>query len=97
MAACSGRPWATDWPKPGKLREARRKASWSLVKMVAVLWDKGAKDPALRLEAPWNYALRDSAFHLHCTYPRWGFINADDEAAVCPAHSHLVVQSWLRQ
>lgn len=73
---------------------ARSKAQGLMVfgEMVAVLWDKGAKDAALQLEALWNGALHHRAFHLHCAYPRWGFINADDEVAVCAAHSHLVVQ-----
>lgn len=63
--------------------------------MVSVLWDDGKKEAALELEALWNDALNDRAFHLHCAYPRWGFINDGDEsglAAVCHAHSHVLVQ-----
>lgn len=57
--------------------------------MVAVLWDQGNKRGALELEALWNDALNDRAFHLHCAYPRSGFINGDEEA-VCRSHSHVV-------
>jgi len=61
--------------------------------MVAVLWDEGKKEAALEVEALWNDALNDRAFHLHCAYPRSGFINPADDAglaAVCQAHSHVV-------
>ncbi len=63
--------------------------------MVSVLWDQGKKKAALELEALWNDALNERAFHLHCAYPRWGFINDGDEsgmASVCHAHSHVLVQ-----
>jgi hypothetical protein len=63
--------------------------------MVAVLWDQGQKQAALELEAIWNDALNDRTFHLHCAYPRWSFINDGDDsglAAVCHAHSHVLVQ-----
>jgi hypothetical protein len=58
--------------------------------MVAVLWDQGRKEAALELEELWNHALLDQAFHLHCAYPRRGFINQADEVAVCSVHSHVV-------
>jgi hypothetical protein len=60
--------------------------------MVSVLWDEGKKDAALQLEALWNDALRERAFHLHCAYPRLGFINDGDETAVCGAHTHVLLQ-----
>jgi hypothetical protein len=62
--------------------------------MVAVLWEQGNKQAALELEALWNEALSSSAFHLHCAYPRWDFMNTADEAAiteVCNIHSHVLV------
>jgi len=58
--------------------------------MVAVLWDQGNKEAALRLEALWNAALHDRTFHLHCAYPRWLFKNDSDITAVCSAHSHVL-------
>jgi len=60
--------------------------------MVAVLWSRGEKEAALKLENMWNDLLSDRAFHLHCAYPRSAFAAAEDEAAVCSAHSHLVMQ-----
>jgi hypothetical protein len=63
--------------------------------MVAVLWEQGNKAAALALEELWNDVLNDRAFHLHCAYPRWTFVNDGDEtglAAVCHAHSHVLVQ-----
>jgi hypothetical protein len=62
--------------------------------MVAVLWEQGKKQAALELEALWNESLNDRAFHLHCAYPRLPFISGKDEkgyAAVCEAHSHIMV------
>lgn len=74
-------------------RKAARSKSQGLMvfgEMVSVLWDEGKKDAALQLEALWNEALNDRAFHLHCAYPRWGFVNEGDVAAVCRSHSHVV-------
>ncbi len=57
--------------------------------MVAVLWDEGNKRGALELESMWNDALKERAFHLHCAYPRSGFVNGDVDA-VSQLHSHVV-------
>lgn len=70
--------------------------------MVAVLWDKGNKEAALELEKLWNDALSTRAFHLHCAYPRWSFIddpNGLGLAAVCQAHSHVLnsTDSWMQR
>jgi hypothetical protein len=58
--------------------------------MVAVLWDEDKKIAALELEKLWNNALNQRAFHLHCAYPRSGFVNHTDLDAVCVAHSHVL-------
>jgi len=61
--------------------------------MVAVLWEQDKKEAALELEALWNETLNQSAFHLHCAYPRLPFTSAQDDqgyAAVCQAHSHVI-------
>jgi hypothetical protein len=58
--------------------------------MVAVLWEEGNREAALHLEELWNEALSDRAFHLHCAYPRSGFVNDLDEHAVCSRHSHTI-------
>ena len=62
--------------------------------MVAVLWDEGNREAALRLEKMWNDALNSRAFHLHCAYPRWIFKTdeKDEEmASICHTHSHVLV------
>lgn len=76
-----------------KARKTARSRAQGLTvfgEMVAVLWDEGKKDAALQLEALWNDVLNDRAFHLHCAYPRRGFINESDQASVCSTHSHVV-------
>ena len=64
--------------------------------MVALLWEAGNRDGALELEALWNDAMNDSAFHLHCAYPRRCFSAHDGDqhtfADVCSSHSHIVIQ-----
>lgn len=57
--------------------------------MVAVLWEEGKKDAALQLEALWNDALNDRAFHLHCAYPQ-AILTDGDFAAISVAHTHIV-------
>ena len=77
----------------GKVRKAACSKALGLTvfgEMVAILWNTGRKAAALRLEDLWNDTLQYGAFHLHCAYPRGGFINEDDEAAVCRTHSHVV-------
>ncbi len=58
--------------------------------MVALLWQDGQKDAALQLEELWNATLRDSAFHLHCAYPRQLFESASELAAVHNTHTHII-------
>jgi MEDS: MEthanogen/methylotroph, DcmR Sensory domain len=73
-------------------RESSKSSAQGLTvfgEMVAVLWDEGKKEGALELEALWNEALNDRSFHLHCAYPRAGFI-AGEEAQVCNVHSHML-------
>lgn len=74
-------------------RNAARSKSQGLTvfgEMVTVLWDEGKKKAAFELERLWNDVLHDRAFHLHCAYPRMGFVNDHDLAAVCSSHSHVV-------
>jgi hypothetical protein len=59
--------------------------------MVGVLWDEGNNAGALAVERLWNDILNETAFHLHCAYPRALF--AEDEAGmtnICESHSHVV-------
>lgn len=58
--------------------------------MVSVLWEEGNRKGALALEGLWNDLLNDTAFHLHCAYPRSLF--SQDEAGmvnVCESHTHI--------
>ena len=61
--------------------------------MVDVLWQRGERDAALRLEEFWNELARMQTFSLLCTY----FMDHLDPAAytgplecVCKVHSHLI-------
>jgi KaiC/GvpD/RAD55 family RecA-like ATPase len=57
--------------------------------MVAVLWEQGEKEAALQLEALWNDALKDRAFHMHCAYPQ-SILTDGDLSAISSAHTHVV-------
>ncbi|HKV92823.1 MAG TPA: MEDS domain-containing protein [Candidatus Angelobacter sp.] len=58
--------------------------------MVALLWNDGNKGGALELECLWNNVLSQTAFHLHCAYPRSLFSkDATGMMNVCESHSHV--------
>jgi hypothetical protein len=58
---------------------------------VADLWAEGNKAGALALEKLWNDTLNESAFHLHCAYPRSLFGKNDGGLrSICNAHSHIL-------
>jgi len=74
-------------------KSARSKEQGLVVfgEMVGVLWDEGNKAGALSVERLWNDILNETAFHLHCAYPRALF--DEDEAGmtnICDSHSHVV-------
>jgi hypothetical protein len=61
--------------------------------MVAVLWEEGNHTGALALEELWNQVLTGGGFHLHCAYPRYGFMKHPDHLhmiEICKAHTHIV-------
>lgn len=58
--------------------------------MVAILWGKGQRDAALRLEQLWNDELATSSFHLHCAYPRDIFAADADLNSVYLVHTHVL-------
>jgi len=59
--------------------------------MVAILWEQGNKAGALALEALWNDAMKERAFHLHCAYPNWLFSGVEAERMnICEVHSHIL-------
>ena len=71
---------------------ARRKRRQVTVfgEMVAVLWENGQREAALRLEELWNEMLSRHSFHLHCAYPKHILDGEADAAAVCGSHSHVI-------
>src|SRR3954470_13762243 len=80
------------------LFEARKKAIGKdqgltvFGEMVAVLWDEGNREAAIKLEEIWNETLNDRTFHLHCAYPRSAFRGADSGMdSICHTHSHVLV------
>jgi PAS domain S-box-containing protein len=61
--------------------------------MVALLWEQGQGEAAIRLEQLWNDLGRLQEFSLHCAYPISGFCgNKRDELflRVCAEHSDVV-------
>lgn len=80
--------------------EKARSAAWNTQpgltvfgEMVAVLWQEGNIDGALRVEELWNDLLSRHAFHLHCAYPRVLFDDRSQIRAVCEQHSHVLGQA----
>jgi PAS domain S-box-containing protein len=68
--------------------------------MVALLWDAGRRDAALRLEGLWNELAERAQFSLLCAYPMHGFNReADGESflQVCGTHGDIVpAESYTR-
>jgi hypothetical protein len=59
--------------------------------MVALLWQQGKHQSALRLEHMWNDLAQRQGFALCCAYPRAGF-GTQHEASfmrICAQHSHV--------
>ena len=60
--------------------------------MVALLWERGQRDAAIRLEALWNELGDERAFSLYCGYPMGGFGTAElaEVKGVCDLHGEIV-------
>ena len=61
--------------------------------MVALLWEQGKPDAALRLEELWNQLARELPFSVLCAYPITAFRDAADGKSflrVCEAHSEII-------
>lgn len=61
--------------------------------MVALLWDQGMPEAAIRLEELWNGLGKDYAFSLFCAYPMAGFKGAGQGPnfeRVCGTHSRVI-------
>jgi signal transduction histidine kinase len=68
--------------------------------MVALLWERGQTEAALRLEQLWNDLARTRAFVLRCAYPMSCFGRAADAAPIariCAEHARVIpVESYTR-
>jgi signal transduction histidine kinase len=61
--------------------------------MVALLWEQGNKEAALRLEQLWNIAARKYPLSLRCAYPMRNFGREDHGELflkICSEHAHVV-------
>ncbi len=61
--------------------------------MVALLWEDGKYDAAIRLEQLWNELGKEHSFFLHCAYPIKGFSQDDHSGPflkICSEHSDVI-------
>lgn len=61
--------------------------------MVAVLWEQGKAEAAIRLEQLWNELAQTRSFHLRCAYPIAGFNQKEHAPAflkICGEHSAVI-------
>src|SRR5581483_1751936 len=60
--------------------------------MVAVLWEEGKPEAAIRLEQLWNDLATRHSFSLFCAYPMRAFARSEDARGfmhVCAEHTHV--------
>ena len=61
--------------------------------MVALLWEDGKYDAAIRLEQLWNELGKEHSFFLHCAYPIKNFSQDDHSEPflkICSEHSNVI-------
>lgn len=61
--------------------------------MVALLFEQGKIEPALRLEQLWNELARTHSFSLYCAYPMRSFSRQEHGnaiARICAEHTHVI-------
>jgi PAS domain S-box-containing protein len=61
--------------------------------MVALLWEDGLRDAAVRLEVLWNRLAETHDFILHCAYPIQSFDQSEDIEQfqrICDAHTQIL-------
>jgi signal transduction histidine kinase len=71
--------------------ETRRVAAYG--EMVALLWEQGKLEAAIRLEELWNLLAEKHAFTLLCAYPMRGFCNDEHShrfSQICANHSTVI-------
>ena len=67
--------------------------------MVAVLWEEGKPEAAIRLEQLWNDLAKRHSFSLFCAYPMRAFARSDDAKGfmhVCAEHTHVRPSESIR-
>lgn len=82
-------------PDPARFREvvgsriaAQGGSTRAFGEMVALLWEDGRSEAALRLEELWNELAADLTFSLLCAYPARAIENGDSFDAICRVHTH---------
>jgi PAS domain S-box-containing protein len=61
--------------------------------MVALLWDKGNSEGAIKLEELWNDLAKSYSFALFCGYPMSSFQGEEHRSSfeqICQAHTHVI-------
>ena len=61
--------------------------------MVAILWEAGNRQAAIRLEELWNELGKTHSFSLYCAYPLKTFADVNDRedfSSVCSCHSAVI-------
>jgi signal transduction histidine kinase len=61
--------------------------------MVALLWEEGKQDAAIRLEQLWNELGKEHSFFLHCAYPIKSFSHdhhSEPFLKICSEHSDVI-------
>lgn len=80
----------------GRAREAARNERSSVAafgEMVALLWNEGKADAAIRLERLWNDLAKTHAFSLRCAYSIKDFSRGDHRDSfltICECHSDVI-------
>jgi PAS domain S-box-containing protein len=67
--------------------------AWAFGEMVAILWDEGKREAAVRLERLWNDLARRHSLSLLCAYPMSAFGGDPDTKSfhdMCCEHSRVV-------
>jgi Signal transduction histidine kinase len=73
------------------VEHGRRVAAFG--ELVALLWEDGKHDAAIRLEQLWNELGKEHSFRLHCAYPIRGFAQENHAALflkICTEHSEVI-------
>lgn len=80
----------------GQARQSARSENSAVTafgEMVALLWNEGKADAAIRLEQWWNELAKTHAFDLRCAYSMKGFSRGDDRESfrkLCECHSDVI-------